>query len=772
MIREFVLQGLNCANCAAGIEDSVRKLDGVSHASVNFLTATLRIEIAGSGSVDLHKKIANIVRRHEPDIRVFEKANSIKAENTNDANVQTAGAQIARLIAGAVILAFGIASERFFEIHGYVHLAIFVFGYLLLGGDVVLRAARNIARGKIFDENFLMSVATIGAFAIGEYAEAVGVMLFYQVGEFFQGAAVRRSKKSITALMDIRPDRANVIRNGGVEQIAPELAEIGEHILVKPGEKIPLDGVVIEGESFLDTKSLTGESLPRGVKPGDTALSGCVNQNGLLKIEVTKPFGQSTVAKIIDLVEHASARKAPTESFITKFSRYYTPAVVLLAALLAVIPPLLSGGGWYTWIHRGLVFLVISCPCALVISIPLGFFAGIGGASRQGILVKGGNYLEALGDLHTIVFDKTGTLTKGVFEVTEIRASEGFSQARVLELAAHAESYSNHPIAMSVRKAYGGQINSSLLSGHTEIAGRGVSVGYNGAKVLAGNAGLLEAEGIMPASGDYPGTTVHIAHGGRYAGCIVISDGIKPDSRDAIKALKAGGIRRTVMLTGDSEAIAREVAGALSIDEVHAQLLPADKAAKLEAIKASINTGHGEHAAHEGHTAHGGCTGHEEHAAHEGHAANGGHAAHCGCTAHGEHATHGERMTVKRRNRGKLAFVGDGVNDAPVLALADVGIAMGGLGSDAAIEAADIVLMTDEPSKLVTAMEISRKTRRVVWQNIVFSLGVKAIVLALGAFGAATMWEAVFADVGVALLAVLNAMRVLRSRPRPAANVR
>jgi len=635
--------------------------------------------------------------------------------------------KIVQLVIGAVIFAAGIVIEYLLDLNAYIPAALFIVSYIILGGEIVLRAIKNISKGKVFDENFLMSAATIGAFAIGEFPEAVAVMLFYQVGEYFQGAAVRKSKKSIADLMDIRPDYANLIKYGEVIKVAPDTVSVGDRIIVKPGEKIPLDGAIVEGESLLDTKSLTGESLPRSVTAGDTALSGCVNQNGLLTIEVTKPFGESTVSKIIDLVENASSKKAPTENFITTFSRYYTPVVVALAAMLAIIPPLITGGDWSQWIHRGLVFLVISCPCALVISIPLGFFGGIGGASRKGILVKGGNYLEALNNLDIVVFDKTGTLTKGVFEVTSINAANGFTEAQVLETAAYAENYSNHPVALSIIKAYCGVndknkssgsvntdgsckltdynelIDSRRLSEYTEIAGFGVSVSLDGKSVLAGNHKLMESKGVSFPESSETGTKVYIAIDGQFAGSIVISDEVKPDSRDAILALKAKGIK-TAMLTGDNAAIADKIAKELSLDEVYAELLPHEKVEKLEELYSTKSA------------------------------------------------------------KGKLAFVGDGINDAPVLARADIGIAMGGLGSDAAIEAADVVLMTDEPSKLTEALKIARFTKRVVWQNIIFALGVKGIVLLFGAFGIASMWEAVFADVGVSLLAVLNAMRVLRNR--------
>ena len=677
--------------------------------------------------------------KHEPEENEFEEADhSCGCGHDHDHTHSGGSGKIAQLAIGAIIFAAGIVLEYVFDLHVYITAALFIASYIILGGEIVLRAVKNIAKGKVFDENFLMSAATIGAFAIGEFPEAVAVMLFYQVGEYFQGAAVRKSKKSISDLMDIRPDYANLQKYGEIIKVALDIVSVGDRILVKPGEKIPLDGVIIEGESLLDTKSLTGESLPRSVAVGDTVLSGCVNQNGLLTIEVTKPFGESTVSKIIDLVENANSKKAPTENFITTFARYYTPVVVALATMLAVLPPLIIGGDWSQWVHRGLVFLVISCPCALVISIPLGFFGGIGGASRKGILVKGGNYLEALNSLDIVVFDKTGTLTKGVFEVIKINSENGFSDERILEIAAYAESYSNHPVALSIMKAYREVVNKGKtseldeadkesrlseyanttdkskpsdnselidnrrLSDYMEIAGHGVSVMLDGKIVLIGNDKLMESKGISFTESTETGTKVYVALDGQYAGSIIISDEVKPDSRETILALKAKGIK-TAMLTGDNAQIADKIAKDLSLDEVYAGLLPHEKVEKLEDLYAN------------------------------------------------------------KSPKGKLAFVGDGINDAPVLARADIGIAMGGLGSDAAIEAADVVLMTDEPSKLTEALKIAHFTKRVVWQNIIFALGVKGIVLLLGAFGIATMWEAVFADVGVSLLAVLNAMRVLKS---------
>ena len=610
-----------------------------------------------------------------------------------------------RILARIIVSALLLAAVYFLPAEGSLRLALFLLPYGLIGWDVLWRAVRNIARGQVFDENFLMALATVGAFCIGEYPEAVFVMLFYQVGELFQSYAVGRSRQSIAALMDIRPDYANVEREGRLLQVDPEEVAVGDYIVVKPGEKIPLDGVVTEGSSAVNTAALTGESLPRDVSPGDAVASGCINQSGLLRIKTTKLFGESTVAKILDLVENSSSKKARAENFITKFARYYTPAVVIAALLLALLPPLILGGGWpvwSAWLNRALIFLVISCPCALVISIPLGFFGGIGGASKAGILVKGSNYLEALARTEILVFDKTGTLTKGTFQVTAVHPEE-ISEERLLELAALAESYSDHPISLSLKAAYQKEIDAGRVKNAEELAGRGVRATVDGLTVCAGNSRLMKEAGADWYDCHLTGTVVHVAVEGRYAGHIVISDVVKPDAADAVADLKRQGIRRTVMLTGDTPAVGEQVGRELGLDEVHAGLLPADKVDWVEALLKQKST------------------------------------------------------------RGKLAFVGDGINDAPVLSRADIGIAMGGLGSDAAIEAADVVLMDDKPSKLSTAIEISKKTLRIVKQNIVFALGIKALVLLLGALGMANMWEAVFADVGVSVIAILNATRALKA---------
>ena len=588
---------------------------------------------------------------------------------------------------------------------GLWRFALFLPAYFVIGWDVLWRAVRNIAHGQVFDENFLMALATVGAFCTGffgqgEYPEAVFVMLFYQVGELFQSYAVGKSRKSIASLMDIRPDYANVERDGRLLQVDPEEVAVGDTITVKAGEKIPLDGLVLEGQSLVDTAALTGESVPRQVRPGDSVISGCVNQNGLLRVQVTKAFGESTVQKILDLVENASSKKAKAENFITKFARYYTPVVVFCALALAVVPPLFVGD-WTGWVQKALIFLVVSCPCALVISVPLSFFGGIGGASRQGILVKGGNYLEVLADTELVVFDKTGTLTKGVFQVTAIHP-EGVSQQELLELAALAESYSDHPISRSLKEAWGKALDTARVGQVEELSGRGVRAQVDGKEVWAGNGKLMEEIGLAYRPSGQVGTVVHVAAEGRYLGYILIADEVKPDAKEAIAALKAQGVKKTVLLTGDAKDVGEAVAQELGLDEAYTQLLPGDKVERVEALLQETSP------------------------------------------------------------KGKLAFVGDGINDAPVLSRADIGIAMGALGSDAAIEAADLVLMDDKPSKIAKALEISKRTLRIVRQNIVFALAVKLLVLMLTPFGLANLWEAVFADVGVMVLAILNASRALQ----------
>lgn len=603
-----------------------------------------------------------------------------------------------RIIIGAAVLATAILLSLNNE---WLQIALFIISYIIVGGDVVKRAVKNIFKGQVFDENFLMSIATIGAFFIGEYPEGVAVMLFYQVGELFQSYAVGKSRKSIASLMDIRPDYANVKKGDELVKVDPDEVQIGDIIVIKAGEKIPLDGKVIEGSSMIDTSALTGESVPREVEVGSDILSGCININGVITAEVTKEFGESTVSKILDLVENASSKKSNSEQFITKFARYYTPVVVIIAVFLAIIPPLVIDGATFSdWIYRALAFLVVSCPCALVISIPLSFFGGIGGASKKGVLVKGSNYLEALAETEIVVFDKTGTLTKGVFNVQEIHP-EGVSKEELLELTAHAESYSNHPISFSLKRAYSKEIDNGRISDVEEISGHGVIATVDGKKVMAGNIKLMKMMDIPYFKGELIGTIVHVAVNNKYIGYIVIADEVKEDSAQAIKELKAANIKQTVMLTGDNKSIGSKVAKELGLDKVYAELLPADKVEKLE------------------------------------------------------------ELFSQKSKKGKLAFVGDGINDAPVLARADIGIAMGGLGSDAAIEAADVVIMTDEPSKIATTMKISKKTLKIAHQNIVFAIGIKIIVLILSAFGITTMWAAIFADVGVTIIAVLNAFRAL-----------
>ena len=700
--RSLYLNGLDCANCAAKIETEVGKLEGITHSSVDFVTKKLQIKVSNTEQMeDLEKKATEIIKKIEPDVIVVSEIhNSGDEQHDQDEHANsTTKKMVTRLSIGAILTAIGILVP----LSNIGELSLFIIGYLIIGGDIVLRAVKNIYRGQVFDEHFLMTVATIGAFAVGQYPEGVAVMLFYQIGELFQGIAVNRSRKSISALMNIRPDSANIKRGKLIQKVSPEEVKVGDIIIVKPGEKVPLDGKIIEGHSMVDTSTLTGESVPREVEVGNEILSGFINKNGLLTVEVTKDFGESTVSKILELVQNASSRKAPTENFITKFARYYTPVVVIVATILAIIPPLLITGATFSdWIYRALIFLVISCPCALVVSIPLGFFGGIGAASKKGVLVKGSNYLEALNDVKYVVMDKTGTLTKGVFAVNSILPTSTWTKDELLEFAAIAEVYSNHPIAQSILDAYGKNVDKQLLKDYKEIPGHGIQVMINGKEILVGNAKFMKKEQISYPQITEVGTIVHVAIDKKYAGAISISDEVKEDSAHAIRLLKELGIKKTVMLTGDSKIVGESVGKQLGIDEVYAELLPQHKVEKIE------------------------------------------------------------KIDVQKLPKEKIAFVGDGINDTPVLARADVGIAMGGLGSDAAIEAADIVIMTDEPSKIAEAISIAKNTRKIVWQNIWFALGIKAVFLLLGAFGIATMWEAVFSDVGVTLLAVLNAMRVLR----------
>ena len=690
---QLTLEGLNCANCARKIEEKVGKMEGVKESNLNFTTTTLNVKLEKKVKEEhVINEIKKIVESLEPHVKVekkvYGKATIKKAKFTVKST----------LIIGAVLYLFAVIGD----FQGTLGLILFGASYLLIGGEVVLTAIKNIAKGQVFDENFLMTVATIGAFTINQYPEAVAVMLFYEIGETIQGYAVNKSRSSISSLMDIRADYANLIINGKEKKVSPETVKVEDVILVKPGEKVPLDGVVIEGESFIDTSVLTGESVPRKIVPNDEILSGGINTSGLLKVKVTKKFGESTVSRILEMVENAASKKADTEKFITKFAKVYTPIVVVLAILIAVIPSIFIKDALFsTWLYRALVFLVVSCPCALVVSVPLGFFAGIGGASKKGVLVKGSNYLELLKDLETVVFDKTGTLTEGVFSVTEINTN-GIDKEKLIEVAAMAESFSNHPIAISIIKEYGKEIDKEVIKEYKEISGHGIKAVINNEEVLVGNSKLMNEFNILYNEVDSIGTVVYCAINGEFKGSIVISDKIKENAVEALINLKKAGVKKTVMLTGDNKKTAYKVGEKINIDEVHSELLPLDKVREVEEL-------------------------------------------------------------LKRSNKnGKLAFVGDGVNDAPVLARADIGIAMGGIGSDAAIEAADIVLMKDDINALVDAINVSKKTNKILWQNIVFALGIKILVMVLGTFGIANMWTAVFADVGVTIIAIINSTRCFR----------
>lgn len=698
-VKTFVLDNLDCANCAAKIERGVNNIDGITTASCDFLSKKLIIQIDQDRDIEnILKQAKDVVNRIEPDTNIIELKD--KLDDTKKHNHESHLSELMPLMIGAVLFIIGFIVNLSY----WQEFFIFLLSYLFVGGEILLKALKNIIRGKIFDENFLMVLATIGAFSIGEFAEGVAVMLFYQVGELFQHLAVDKSRKSISELMDIRPDYANIKTSDGILKVDPKTVNVGDFIIVKPGEKVPLDGIIVEGNSFIDTTALTGESVLREVEAGSTVLSGFINKNGLLTVKVTKTFGESTVSVILDLVENASSKKAKTENFITKFARYYTPAVVVAALLIAFLPVILIEGALLsTWGYRALVFLVISCPCALVISIPLGFFGGIGGASKRGILVKGSNYLEALNNVDTVVFDKTGTLTKGVFVVTEIVPVEGYQKEQLIEYASYAESYSNHPIAKSIMAKYDQNIDQSLLSNYEEVFGQGIKVRFKNQDVLVGNTKLMDSNQIKYTRNDIDGTVIYVAVDQTFIGHIVISDQIKSDAKKTINDLKSLGINNIVMLTGDHKNVGDRVGRALGINQVYSELLPNDKVRLFEEIEQCNKEGH-------------------------------------------------------------VLFVGDGINDAPVLKRADVGIAMGGLGSDAAIEAADIVIMTDEPSKIAIAIKIARRTRRIVWQNIIFAIGIKLLFLTLGAFGLASMWEAVFADVGVSIIAILNAMRVLNTK--------
>lgn len=732
---KLYLDGLNCANCAGKIEDKVNKLTDVDEAVLNFSTKLLLITPKeGVSEKELEEKVEKIVLDLEPDVKVLKDKNKIKS-SVNKCNDGCCGE-------GESHKHNNVESHSHSHEHGHSHshggnsgiekkelfrlgiaLTLFIIGmivnldkmyefiifgvaYIIAGGKVLLRAFKNILRGQVFDENFLMAIATIGAFAIGEFPEGVAVMLFYEVGEMFQDYAVNKSRKSISDLMNIRPDFANLIDlNGEEKRVSPESVNVGSIIVVRAGEKVPLDGVVLSGEATLDVSALTGESLPKEVEAKDDVLAGSINKSGLLKIKVTKSFGESTVSKILDLVENAGNKKSPTEKFITKFARYYTPVVVFSALALAIIPPLvISGESFSPWISRALIFLVVSCPCALVVSIPLGYFAGIGLASKNGILIKGSNYLEALNNVESIVFDKTGTLTKGTFKVRKSESTSKLTNEELLKLGAYAEYYSNHPIAKSIVSEFNEEINKGLISNYEEISGKGIKVDIDGETFLAGNSKLMDMFNIKITPIHEIGTVVYLANEKSELGYIVISDEIKEDSKEAISGLKEIGVKQTIMLTGDNEKVGDSVAKELGLDKAYCSLLPQNKVEKLEQI-------------------------------------------------------------FEDKSKGKkVAFVGDGINDAPVLARADIGIAMGGVGSDAAIEAADVVIMDDKPSKIIKAIKIAKKTNKIVWQNIIFALGVKIIILIFGALGMANMWEAVFGDVGVTLIAVINSSRILKNK--------
>ncbi|NOH15979.1 heavy metal translocating P-type ATPase [Clostridium cochlearium] len=726
---ELVLEGLNCAGCSAKIEDRVNKLEDVESASINFVNKVLTIKFRNLNKKNIiMKDTRSIVNKLEPHVKVLERQKNLRrtkpieeqvcscsqgehchnSEKTHshghshDHGETKLGNESISKISMAIgiilaIVAFLIKDEESLKT------SLFIVSYILVGYEIIIIALKNILRGEIFDENFLMAVATIGAIAIKEYPEAVAVMVFYKIGEIFQDYAVDHSRRSIANLVDIRPEFANVKKGENIEMMSPEEVQIGDIIIVKPGEKVPLDGEIIEGQSYLDTSILTGESVNRKVEKGDVVLSGSINNTSLLTIKVTKNFGQSAVSKILDLVENASSKKAPTENFITKFAKYYTPAVVFSALALAVLPPIILGSYEFSkWIYRALVFLVISCPCALVVSIPLGFFGGIGAASRNGILIKGGNYLEALQNVEIAVFDKTGTLTEGVFEVSQVKTHKDIKEDELIRLASLGESFSNHPIAKSIVNYYGKDIDKQEIKEYEEISGHGIRALLDEGELLVGNHKLMELKEVSYEKTKDFGTVVYVALNKNYLGYIIISDRIKEDSKKTIKELKNMGVKKTVMLTGDNKSAGERIGKELALDEVHTDLLPENKIEELEKLFSQKSLG------------------------------------------------------------GKLVFVGDGVNDAPVLARADIGIAMGGLGSDAAIQASDIVVMEDNPFKIIKGIEIAKKTKKIVWQNIIFSLGVKFVVLTLGALGFANMWAAVFADVGVTLIAVLNSMRTLK----------
>ena len=700
-VLELELDGLNCAGCAAKIEKLTNEIEGVSSAKLDFVTKKLKVDVINDNEKDsIKNNIMKIVKRLEPDVEVLDINHEQGHEHKHDHNHDHGAMDKMDIIRIGVGLILFI-SPFLLKLEGSVGLIVYLLSYLVVGYDVIIRAAKNVAAGIPFDENFLMTLATVGAFIIGEYPEGVAVMLFYQVGEMFQGMAVNHSRKSISSLLDIRPDHANLIKDDEIMVVNPQDVSIGNYILIKPGEKVPLDGVVVEGESTIDTSNITGESVPRNIKVGDDIISGVVNNHGLLKVKVKKEFGESTVSKILDLVENASSKKAPTENFITKFSSVYTPIVVILALIIGILPPVLGFGDLRDWAYRSFIFLVISCPCALVISIPLGFFGGIGGASKSGILVKGGNYLEALNDVDTIVFDKTGTITKGTFKVTEIYSYDDYSKEEVLELAAYGEAFSNHPIGKSIIEEYGRDIKKEYIKDYKEISGKGIEVAIDDNPITLGNKDFLMEKGIEIREVDSIGTIVYIAKGNNHIGTIIVSDELKENVIEDIEKLKKLGIKETIMLSGDNQETAEKVGKLAGLDKVYGNLLPQDKVSIFEDI-------------------------------------------------------------LSKKTKGKVIFVGDGVNDAPVLARADIGIAMGALGSDAAIEASDIVIMTDEIGKIATGIKVAKNTKKIVTQNIILAIGIKMIVLSLGAFGLATMWEAVFADVGVSIIAILNSIRALK----------
>ncbi|NLM22329.1 MAG: cadmium-translocating P-type ATPase [Peptococcaceae bacterium] len=689
------LEGLDCANCAAKIEQEIRKLNGVTSARVDFTSAKVIMEGEDKPSLDQAlNRLPKIINSIEGGVKIVDLRNKLEGFAIKEAiNFK----QELNLIVGFILFVAALC----FQPTGHLELLLFLASYFLIGWDVIVKALRLTKSGHFFDENFLMFIATAGAIAIREFPEAVAVMLLFKIGELLQGAAVQRSRRAISNLMHIRPDYANLLEDSGERRVAPEEVQAGQVILIQPGEKVPLDGIVLEGTSNVDTSALTGEFRPRRVEVGSSVLAGFINQGGLLTVKTTKSYAQSTAARILEMVEHAAAKKAPAENFITKFARYYTPAVVLGAALLALLPPLLIPGAVFSeWLHRALIFLVASCPCALVISIPLSFFGGLGAASRKGILIKGSNYLEALNNMRICVFDKTGTLTQGVFEVINISPVEGMTADELLEYAAYAEKYSSHPIASSIRAKYGRELQAKEIQEYQEFSGLGVKVILEGQEIIVGSSRFLKKEKIDFEEQQGGGTLVYVAVAGEYAGSITIADKVREDTPQTIESLRKVGVQKIVMLTGDSQDAGSTLGKRLGFDEVYAGLLPDQKVEIMEKIK-------------------------------------------------------------KQSPRAKVGYIGDGINDAPVLARADIGIAMGGLGSDAAIEAADIVLMTDEPSKLLSALQIAKKTRKIVWQNILLALGIKALVLSLGALGVATMWAAVFADVGVTLIAVFNALRVI-----------